>query len=62
MASAEATATIAFFDFKSQQLIPLHFPEKPVANPGLAVSEDETMLLYIQIDQSESDLMQTVIQ
>lgn len=56
-ATAERTAHIAFYDFAAETSTPLYHPEKPVANPGLAVSPDGTYVLYVQMDESESDLM-----
>ncbi len=57
LGGAEASAALAFLDFATGDLTLLAYPNKPVANPGLAVAPDGSYLLYIQIDHSESDLM-----
>ena len=61
LATARPGTAIAFFDFDTEEIRHLHTPEKPVANPGMAVSSDGQQVMYVQIDNTESDLMRTAI-
>ncbi len=56
-ADAEPAGRLVFYDLAAGSTSTLYRPEKPVANPGLAVAPDHSYLLFVQMDHSEADLM-----
>jgi len=56
-AGAEAGAALVVYDFTTRTITPLFQPGSPIANPGLTVAPDDAYLLYVQIGESEADLM-----
>ena len=61
IANARPGTSLVFLDFETGAIRALHAPDKPVANPGMTVSRDGDVILYVQIDHSVSDLMRTAI-
>lgn len=50
---------IAFYDFASGDITPLHSPQKTISfiGPALSVSPDESLLLFGRIERSEDEIM-----
>lgn len=57
LSSAKADAALAFYDFSSETTTVLHRPDKPVSRFALSLTPDASALLYVQVEQVESDLM-----